>query len=115
MRLAPPLLEATVHAATRRTGLIRFGVDEQVRFRCAGAGRVEPDHLACASGASNKDVAARLGSTAHTVGRWQARFVEHRIAGLDDLPGSGGQSPTYVKRPAWPYTCRGVPCPTLPG
>ncbi|MFF3489006.1 helix-turn-helix domain-containing protein [Streptomyces sp. NPDC002701] len=39
--------------------------------------------LACASGASNKDVAAQLGSTPHAVGRWRKRFVEHHIAGLD--------------------------------
>ncbi|MFB7453522.1 IS630 family transposase [Streptomyces sp. NPDC056194] len=45
---------------------------------------------ACAEGASNKDVAARLGSTPHAVGRWRARFVEHRIAGLGDMPRSGG-------------------------
>src|SRR4051812_5758055 len=42
--------------------------------------------LACATGASNKDVAAQLGSTAHAVGRWRLRFVEHRIAGLGDMP-----------------------------
>ncbi|MFE7477177.1 helix-turn-helix domain-containing protein [Streptomyces sp. NPDC057575] len=46
--------------------------------------------LACAEGASNKDVAARLGSTPHAVGRWRARFVEQRIAGLGDMPRSGG-------------------------
>ncbi|MFE0874444.1 IS630 family transposase [Streptomyces smyrnaeus] len=46
--------------------------------------------LACAEGASNKDVAAWLGSTPHAVGRWRARFVEHRIAGLGDMPRSGG-------------------------
>ncbi|SCD69470.1 transcriptional regulator, RpiR family [Streptomyces sp. BpilaLS-43] len=46
--------------------------------------------LACAEGASNKDVAARLGSTPHAVGRWRARFVEHRITGLGDMPRSGG-------------------------
>ncbi|AJF63173.1 IS630 family transposase [Streptomyces vietnamensis] len=46
--------------------------------------------LACAEGASNKDVAARLGSTPHAVGRWRARFVEHRIAGLGDMPRPGG-------------------------
>ncbi|MEX0168213.1 helix-turn-helix domain-containing protein, partial [Streptomyces sp. LMG1-1-1.1] len=39
---------------------------------------------------SNKDVAARLGSTPHAVGRWRARFVEHRIAGLGDMPRPGG-------------------------
>ena len=46
--------------------------------------------LACAEGASNKDVAARLGSTPHAVGRWRARFITHRIAGLGDMPRSGG-------------------------
>ncbi|MBM9617647.1 IS630 family transposase [Streptomyces zhihengii] len=46
--------------------------------------------LACAEGTSNKDVAARLDSTPHAVGRWRARFVEHRIAGLGDMPRSGG-------------------------
>ncbi|MFC9165486.1 IS630 family transposase [Streptomyces fungicidicus] len=46
--------------------------------------------LACATGASNKDVAAQLGSTAHAVGRWRKRFVEHRIAGLGDMPRPGG-------------------------
>jgi transposase len=46
--------------------------------------------LACAEGASNKDVAARLGSTPHAVGRWRARFAEHRIAGLGDMPRPGG-------------------------
>ncbi|MFB7552892.1 IS630 family transposase [Streptomyces sp. NPDC056154] len=46
--------------------------------------------LACATGVSNKDVAVRLGSTPHAVGRWRKRFVEHRIAGLGDMPRSGG-------------------------
>lgn len=46
--------------------------------------------LACATGASNQDVAATLGSTPQAVGRWRARFVEHRIAGLGDMPRSGG-------------------------
>ncbi|MDJ1132729.1 TetR family transcriptional regulator [Streptomyces iconiensis] len=46
--------------------------------------------LACAGGASNKDVAAEVGSSPHAVGRWRARFVERRIAGLGDMPRSGG-------------------------
>lgn len=45
--------------------------------------------LECAGGASNKDVAEKLGSTPHAVGRWRLRFVEHRIAGLGDMPRSG--------------------------
>jgi transposase len=46
--------------------------------------------LACASGMTNKAVAAQLGSTPHAVGRWRSRFIEHRIAGLGDLPRPGG-------------------------
>ena len=46
--------------------------------------------LACAAGASNKDVAAELGATPHAVGRWRARFVQYRIAGLGDMPRPGG-------------------------
>ncbi|MFF6984291.1 IS630 family transposase, partial [Streptomyces sp. NPDC008343] len=46
--------------------------------------------LACADGMSNKDVGALVGMTGQSVGRWRARFVEHRIAGLGDLPRSGG-------------------------
>lgn len=54
-------------------------------FHAAGVGLAVSDHLACAEGASNKDVAAQLGSTPHAVGRWRARFVQYRIAGLGDL------------------------------
>ncbi|MBM7443087.1 helix-turn-helix domain-containing protein [Streptomyces sp. HB132] len=39
--------------------------------------------LACAEGASNKDVAAQLGSTPHAVGRW--RFA---VTGRPRLPTS---------------------------
>lgn len=45
--------------------------------------------LACAEGTTNKDVAARLGITAQTVGKWRTRFVADRLAGLadEDRPG----------------------------
>ncbi|WP_241678972.1 helix-turn-helix domain-containing protein [Streptomyces lasalocidi] len=46
--------------------------------------------LACADGMSNRDVGALVGMTGQSVGRWRARFNEHRIAGLGDLPRSGG-------------------------
>ncbi|MDX3798112.1 helix-turn-helix domain-containing protein [Streptomyces sp. AK04-3B] len=39
---------------------------------------------------SNRDVGALVGMTGQSVGRWRSRFVEHRIAGLGDLPRSGG-------------------------
>ena len=45
--------------------------------------------LACAEGATNKDVAAEFSVTAQMVGKWRARFVADRLAGLsdDDRPG----------------------------
>lgn len=45
--------------------------------------------LACAAGADNKTVAVELGCAQATVGKWRARFVEHRLDGLtdDDRPG----------------------------
>ncbi|MGP3685603.1 IS630 family transposase [Streptomyces sp. IBSNAI002] len=46
--------------------------------------------LASAEGATNKDVAALVGSTPQAVGRWRARFVQYRITGLGDMPRSGG-------------------------
>jgi len=45
--------------------------------------------LACAAGADNKTVALDLNCAQATVGKWRARFVEHRLDGLadDDRPG----------------------------
>lgn len=45
--------------------------------------------LDSASGAPNTEVAARLGVTVQTVGKWRARFVERRLAGLLDEPRPG--------------------------
>ena len=45
--------------------------------------------LACAEGADNKAVAARLGVCPATVGTWRARFVERRLEGLTDEPRPG--------------------------
>src|SRR6188508_3882018 len=45
--------------------------------------------LACAEGAQNKVVAARLQLDRATVGKWRRRFVEHRLDGLRDEPRSG--------------------------
>lgn len=45
--------------------------------------------LGCAAGADNKSVAAEMGCSAATVGKWRARFLESRLQGLadEDRPG----------------------------
>ena len=45
--------------------------------------------LGCASGLSNKAVAAREGVSQPTVGKWRSRFVESRLDGLADDPRPG--------------------------
>jgi transposase len=45
--------------------------------------------LACADGSDNKAVAARLGVTTQTVGKWRKRFLGQRLDGLADQPRPG--------------------------
>ena len=45
--------------------------------------------LSCATGERNQDVAAKLGVTPQTVGKWRARFVSRRLDGLHDEPRPG--------------------------
>ena len=45
--------------------------------------------LTCAAGERNQDVAARLGVTPQTVGKWRARFLAQRLNGLHDEPRPG--------------------------
>jgi len=45
--------------------------------------------LACADGGLNHEIAARLDTCAHTIGKWRRRFAEHRMEGLRDNPRAG--------------------------
>src|ERR1044072_9113985 len=45
--------------------------------------------LAAADGEHSKDIAARLGCSSSTVGRWRGRFAEKGIDGLHDEPRPG--------------------------
>src|SRR5215218_7545759 len=54
--------------------------------------------LACAEGASNAAVAARLGSSRPTVTKWRSRFVAGRLEGLADEPRARG-GPHDHRRP----------------
>jgi len=45
--------------------------------------------LACVEGGQNTEVAAKLGLSRSTVGKWRRRFVERRVDGLHDEPRSG--------------------------
>ncbi|WP_240504907.1 helix-turn-helix domain-containing protein [Nocardia mangyaensis] len=45
--------------------------------------------LGCAASKSNSDVAAELGITAQTVGKWRTRFAQKRLEWLSDEPRPG--------------------------
>ena len=47
--------------------------------------------LACGEGLQNKDIAARLGVHAMTVGKWRRRFLSQRIDGLHHEPRTGSR------------------------
>ena len=45
--------------------------------------------LAAAEGETNKEIAAGLGCSSSTVGKWRSRFAERRLDGLHDEPRTG--------------------------
>jgi hypothetical protein len=49
--------------------------------------------LLCAEGLENREVARRVGISAHTVGRSRAQFLMEGVRGLQDGPSRGGRRP----------------------
>jgi len=50
--------------------------------------------LLCSEGLENREVASRLGTSAHTVGKWRAQFLMAGIRGLHNAPNRGDRPPT---------------------
>jgi transposase len=54
--------------------------------------------LLCAEGLDNREVARRLGISAHTMGRWRAQFVMAGVRGLDNASNHGGRRSISTKQ-----------------
>jgi len=54
--------------------------------------------LAAAGGRENKDIAADLGCTRRTIGRWRTRFMKDRLAGIEHDAPRGGRTPAQRAR-----------------
>ena len=75
-----------VLSSSERETLVRWIRRGKTAQRLAVRARIV---LACADGLDNKAVAARLGLTGQTVGKWRSRFVRDRLEGLHDEYRSG--------------------------
>jgi len=69
-----------------RSELRRLAARARVNRNVAFRARIV---LACADGATNREVARLLRGEEHTVGKWRKRFIEQRVAGLYDEPRVG--------------------------
>lgn len=78
----------------------RRELDELVRRRrtAQGLARRARIVLLAAAGLENKKIAAELGATADTVGKWRRRFAERRLEGLYDEPRPGDAIAETVRR-----------------
>ena len=74
-----------VLSATEREQLIALTKRRKTAQALALRARIV---LACAEGLDNKVVAARQRVTQQTVSKWRGRFVELRLEGLLDAPGT---------------------------
>ena len=66
--------------------LTRYARRSTIQQRIALRARIV---LNCAEGFTNKEVAADMGVTPQTVGKWRSRFIRNRIEGLQDEPRPG--------------------------
>src|SRR5258708_23377981 len=82
MALGRPKAELVV-TATEREVLEQWARRPKTAQALAQRARIV---LACASGAANTAVAARVRVTQQMVGKWRARFVSRRLEGLLDEP-----------------------------
>src|SRR5262249_58745603 len=85
MALGRPQAELRV-TATEREVLAQWARRPKTAQALAPRARIV---LACATGAANTTVAARVGVTQQMVGKWRARFVTRRLEGLLDEPPPG--------------------------
>jgi transposase len=83
---AHPRLEPLALSGAEREQLERWTRDRSAARSLSLRARIV---LACHAGGSNREVAAKLGLTTQTVGKWRARFNARRLLGLLDKPRSG--------------------------